>query len=148
MCFKLSNGRYIDLILTNPKSSSMHSTSFETAHHHSVYTRGHQPFRAVGPKLCTIHYHCWRQKLAISDGLTIPSKGDQQPVSAPHEELDCVIGNLYAAAVATMTETTLFTIECHEIVQRWKNPNSLAISKHKFPSSYTQRSVNCIGKGK
>ena len=51
-CFKSSNGRCIDLILTNCKHSFMHSKSFETSfsdHHHMIYAIMKTAFNKVPP---------------------------------------------------------------------------------------------------
>ena len=34
--------------------------------------------------------------------------------------LECVIGNCFTATMHTIAQTTVFTTECHETVQKWK----------------------------
>ena len=55
-CFKSSDGRCIDLILTNKKHSFQKSQSFETGvsdHHHLIYTMMKTTFVPLPPKIIT-----------------------------------------------------------------------------------------------
>ena len=56
-CFKSSDGRCIDLILSNKRRSFQKSNSFETGisdHHHLVYTMFRSKYTKASPQTFTI----------------------------------------------------------------------------------------------
>ena len=61
-CFKTTEGRCIDLFLTNKKHSFKHTHTFETGisdHHLMIYTMFKTTFHKIPPK--TINYRCYKK---------------------------------------------------------------------------------------